>query len=231
MFGLIPDSSVIEAFEEAGGKGKPKLGQVHVCLADSEEKARKTALEWWPNAVAGGNLPWELPLPSHFESATEWADEDAIAEEIVCATEPEPFVEAISEYVDAGYDHVYFHQVGPEQERFLEFSERSFAGARESFERRIASVSETLSEGIWTGEDNSEATAAWDGPLFEVWRDYRELIEGGLVPHGERALELYPPPAGGRCLDIGCGFGDTTFRMAELVGEAAMPTASTSRRG
>jgi G6PDH family F420-dependent oxidoreductase len=129
MFGLVPDSSVIEAFEKAGGKGKPKLGQVHVCLADSEDKAKKTALEWWPNAVAGGNLPWELPLPSHFESAVEWADEDAVAEEIVCGTEPEPFVEAISEYVDAGYDHVYFHQVGPEQEAFLEFSEEKLLPA------------------------------------------------------------------------------------------------------
>ena len=79
-------------------------------------------------------------------------------------------------------------------------------------------MSEALTEGIWTGDGNEEATAAWDGPLFEVWRDYRELIEGGLVPHGEAALALHPPPEGGRCLDIGCGFGDTTFRMAELVG-------------
>jgi coenzyme F420-dependent glucose-6-phosphate dehydrogenase len=129
MFGLIPDSSVIDEFEKAGGRGKPKLGQVHVCLADSEAKAKETALAWWPNAVAGGNLPWELPLPSHFESATEWADEDAVAEEIVCGTDPEPFVEAIKEYVDAGYDHVYFHQVGPEQEKFLEFSEKELLPA------------------------------------------------------------------------------------------------------
>ena len=63
-------------------------------------------------------------------------------------------------------------------------------------------MTEAVGEGIWTGEDNDETTAAWDGPLFEVWRDYRDLIEGG------------------RCLDIGCGFGDTTFRMAELVGAA-----------
>jgi hypothetical protein len=29
-------------------------------------------------------------------------------------------LEAIQEYVDAGYDHVYVHQVGPDQEGFLE---------------------------------------------------------------------------------------------------------------
>jgi SAM-dependent methyltransferase len=67
-------------------------------------------------------------------------------------------------------------------------------------------------------EDNVEATAAWDGPLFDVWYGYRELIEDGYVPQGEAAFELHPPPAGARCLDIGCGLGDTTFRMAELVG-------------
>ncbi len=123
MFGLIPDADVISAFEDAGGKGKPKLGQAHVCLAETEDQARRTALEYWPNAVAGGNLQWELPLPSHFESATEWADEDAIAGDIVCTTDAEPIVKTISEYVDAGYDHVYVHQVGPEQERFLDFAE------------------------------------------------------------------------------------------------------------
>jgi coenzyme F420-dependent glucose-6-phosphate dehydrogenase len=130
MFGLVPDPSVIEAFERASDvKDKPKFGQVHVCLADSEDEAKRTALEWWPNAVTGGNLSWELPLPSHFESVTEWADEEAVAESIVCATASGPFIEAITEYVDAGYDHVYFHQVGPAQAKFLEFSEKELLPA------------------------------------------------------------------------------------------------------
>ena len=75
-----------------------------------------------------------------------------------------------------------------------------------------------VSDAIQEFEDNVEATAAWDGPLFDIWHGYRELIEESLGPHGEAALALHPPPAGGRCLDIGCGLGDTTFRMAELVG-------------
>ena len=124
MFGLIPDPDVIKGFEKAGGSGKPKFGQIHVCWAESEEQARKTALEWWPNSAAGGNLPWELPLPSHFESATEHADEDLIAESIVCGPDPASMLEGIREFIDAGYDNVYFHQVGPEQEGFIEFAER-----------------------------------------------------------------------------------------------------------
>jgi coenzyme F420-dependent glucose-6-phosphate dehydrogenase len=123
MYGLVPDSEVIRAFEAAGGEGKPRFGQIHVCWASSEEEAKRTAHEWWPNAVVSGNLPWELPLPSHFESATEWAGPDDVAESVVCGPDPEPFVEAITEFVDAGYDHVYFHQVGPDQEGFIEFAE------------------------------------------------------------------------------------------------------------
>ena len=124
FFGLVPDADVIEQFEAAGGSGKPRYGQIHVCWAEDEDQARKTALEWWPNAVVGGNLNWELPLPSHFESASEWADGEAIAESVVCGPDPEPYLEQVRAFADAGYDHVYFHQVGPDQDGFFSFAER-----------------------------------------------------------------------------------------------------------
>jgi ubiquinone/menaquinone biosynthesis C-methylase UbiE len=65
---------------------------------------------------------------------------------------------------------------------------------------------------------NQEATEAWSGPLFEVFAKYRDLVTGGLGAHGEAALEAHPPPVGGRVIDLGCGFGDTTQRLAGLVG-------------
>lgn len=73
-------------------------------------------------------------------------------------------------------------------------------------------------DGIRVMEDNAEATAAWDGPLFDVWLRFRPIIEAALKPLSERAFELHPPPVGARCLDVGCGLGDTTFRLAELAG-------------
>ena len=43
LIGTAPDPEPIRAFEECGGGGKPKIGQLTVCWAESEEEARKTA--------------------------------------------------------------------------------------------------------------------------------------------------------------------------------------------
>jgi ubiquinone/menaquinone biosynthesis C-methylase UbiE len=66
--------------------------------------------------------------------------------------------------------------------------------------------------------DNLEATEAWNGPLFEIWIEYRDIVAEGLREHGEAALAANPPQEGDRVLDIGCGLGDTTVRLAGLVG-------------
>jgi SAM-dependent methyltransferase len=75
-----------------------------------------------------------------------------------------------------------------------------------------------VADAIREVEDNVEATEAWNGPLYEVWIEYRDLVAESLRHHSEQALALAPPPEGGRVLDIGCGLGDTTVRIAELVG-------------
>lgn len=65
---------------------------------------------------------------------------------------------------------------------------------------------------------NEEAIRAWDGPLYERFVRFRETVTTGLAAHGEQALRLHPPELGARVLDVGCGFGDTTQRIAGLVG-------------
>jgi G6PDH family F420-dependent oxidoreductase len=124
MFGLVPDSAVIEGFEAAGGKDKPKFGQVHVCWAEDEADARRTAREWWPTTALPGTLSWELRLPSHFEEATEDVTEAEVAESVVCGPDPAPYLDAVREFTDAGYTHVYLHQIGPDQEGFIPFAEK-----------------------------------------------------------------------------------------------------------
>jgi SAM-dependent methyltransferase len=77
-----------------------------------------------------------------------------------------------------------------------------------------------VADAIREVEDNVEATEAWNGPLFDIWLEYRDLVADGLRDHGEAALAAAPPQAGDRVLDIGCGLGDTTVRLAGLAGAA-----------
>jgi coenzyme F420-dependent glucose-6-phosphate dehydrogenase len=119
-----PDPDLLAAFDAAGGGG-PRYGQVTVCWAESEAEARATALEWWPNAGLRGTLSQELPLPSHFEQAAEMVSEEDIAEAVSCGPDPALHLAKIQQYLDAGYDNVYIHQVGPDQQGFIGFYEKT----------------------------------------------------------------------------------------------------------
>jgi ubiquinone/menaquinone biosynthesis C-methylase UbiE len=65
---------------------------------------------------------------------------------------------------------------------------------------------------------NAEAIQAWDGPLYDRFLRFRDIVTSGLGAHGEQALRLFPPMPGQNVLDLGCGFGDTTQRIAGMVG-------------
>jgi coenzyme F420-dependent glucose-6-phosphate dehydrogenase len=142
--GTAPDEDLIARFDaaarEGGGAGtaadgagpaagaargpRPRYGQITVCWAESEEQARRTALEWWPNAAIPGELGQVLPQPAHYEQAAQLVTEQQIGSAIACGPDPEVHLDFIRRYVAAGYDHVFLHQVGPDQEGFISFCER-----------------------------------------------------------------------------------------------------------
>ena len=120
----VPEAEPIDTFEQSGGQGKPKYGKLTVCWAADEKTAKATALEWWPNGALKGQLSQELALPAHFEQATEDATEEQVAKKVLCGPDPERYLEMMKQYADAGYDHIYLHQVGPDQEGFFQFYEK-----------------------------------------------------------------------------------------------------------
>ena len=124
LINTAPDAEVRQQFEQAGGAGKPRYAQMTVCWAANVAQARRTALEIWPNGGLKGELSQELPTPKHFEQAAQLVTEEMVAEEVVCGPDPEQHIAKIQAYVDAGYDHIYVHQVGPDQDGFFDFYRR-----------------------------------------------------------------------------------------------------------
>lgn len=119
-----PDGALVQAFEAAGGRGKPRVVELAVCWAPEEAQARRTAREVWPIAGLPGALSSELPLPAHFEQAATLAREEDIARAVICGPDPARHREALERHLAAGFDHVCVHQVGPDQEGFVRFYER-----------------------------------------------------------------------------------------------------------
>lgn len=61
----------------------------------------------WPNSGLPGELSQVLPTPRHFEQASSLVTEEMIGESTVCGNDVDQHVQAVQEYVDAGYDEVY----------------------------------------------------------------------------------------------------------------------------
>jgi G6PDH family F420-dependent oxidoreductase len=121
LIGVSPERDLLDEFDRAGGNGRPRYGQLTVCYADSEAEAKRTALEVWPNGGMSGSLGQELAIPEHYEAAAQLLDEDQVAETVVCGPDAERHLEAIREYEEAGYTHVWVHQVGRDQDSFFRF--------------------------------------------------------------------------------------------------------------
>jgi coenzyme F420-dependent glucose-6-phosphate dehydrogenase len=124
LISTTPSEDVIGKFSDGGGAEKPRYGQVTVCWAQDETTARRTAYEWWPNTVIPGYLSADLPTPAHFEQAAQLVTEEAVAEKIVTGPDPNKHLDNIQKMIAAGYDYVYVHQVGPDQEGFFDFYRR-----------------------------------------------------------------------------------------------------------
>lgn len=123
LVGVAPDADLLKAFHKAGGRDKPRFGQVTVCHGEDAAAARETVLEWWPNTGLPGDLAWEVKSTALFDEAVKLVGEEDIAD-VPCGPDVDPFVEAVRRYEEAGYDHVFLHQVGPDQEAFLDFAQR-----------------------------------------------------------------------------------------------------------
>jgi len=65
--------------------------------------------------------------------------------------------------------------------------------------------------------DNSVIVEAWNTILYDKFCRFRHLLVEGLSQHSDAALQRCNYRDGERVLDIGCGFGDSTVRIAKSV--------------
>ena len=80
--------------------------------------------EVWPNTAVPGQLSQDLPTWTHFEQATQLVSEADAVQNVPCGPDiVDDVLKSVHTYVEAGYDHLSFHQIGHDQEPFLRFWE------------------------------------------------------------------------------------------------------------
>jgi coenzyme F420-dependent glucose-6-phosphate dehydrogenase len=115
-----PDEEIAQTYRSSGGDG-PLYGQVRLCWAEDENEAKETAFRLWRHTGLGGTINQELPKPSDFDAVAESVTKEMATGSLPCGSDPEPVLEEIRSWEQAGFDRIALHQVGPDQEGFFRF--------------------------------------------------------------------------------------------------------------
>ena len=110
---------MLAAYRDNGGQGKAVL-QVHLSWADSEEQAAAIAVDQWRTNTFAPPVPWDLPSARHFDGVAEHVDEEQVRQAVNVAASFEQHLEWLSGYAELGFDELYLHFVGQEQEPFID---------------------------------------------------------------------------------------------------------------
>ena len=125
LISTAPDEEVVQAF----GNGKPRIGMMHCAYDRDAKKGLERATKLWPNLALQGPLGQDLATPSDFEEAAKMVDEEDVAGQAPHGPDPQPYLELIRRYDEAGFTHVYIHQIGDNQDEFAEFARRELMPA------------------------------------------------------------------------------------------------------
>ena len=114
------DKELVEGLPRRRRSRRPRYGQRPSAGAATKPPRRRPSARSGRRARSRAWRPRNCRLPTHFEQLTKSVTEDQLAEHTPCGPDIDRHVASLQEYVDAGVDHVYVHQVGPDQAAFIE---------------------------------------------------------------------------------------------------------------
>ncbi|MFB8146892.1 TIGR03885 family FMN-dependent LLM class oxidoreductase [Microbacterium sp. NPDC056003] len=110
---------VVDAYRSAGGAGPCTL-QVHLSLAETDAAALALAKDQWRNGLIGPPEAWDFDQPEDFDAAVGEPDEGELRKAVLVDSDAASLAERITELTRIGFDRVYLHHVGKDQNAFLD---------------------------------------------------------------------------------------------------------------
>ena len=111
--------AMVEAYRDAGGRGRLVL-QVHLSYAPDEQQALDIAHDQWRSNVFAPPACWDIDHVATFDEASRHVTPDAVRRAVLVSADPARHAEWLAGLIDLGFDEVYLHHVGQEQQEFLD---------------------------------------------------------------------------------------------------------------
>jgi G6PDH family F420-dependent oxidoreductase len=123
MIAVEPRPELGEMFNDAGGVGRPRVGQIALSYDPDPDIALKRAMDQFRWFTGGWRVNAELPVPASFDAASKTVREEDVSAQIPCGPDIQRHVAGIGDFEAAGFTHVALVQVGGEtQERFISWA-------------------------------------------------------------------------------------------------------------
>jgi G6PDH family F420-dependent oxidoreductase len=123
MIATEPRAELGQLFDDAGGSGKPRIGQLALSYDPDEPTAVKRAMEQFRWFTGGWRVNAELPVPASFEVASRTVREEDVATQMPCGPNLERHLAGIRQFEAAGFTHLALVQVGADtQEQFISWA-------------------------------------------------------------------------------------------------------------
>jgi len=124
LIAVEPDADLITRWDAVrDGTPSRKIGQLPICWGPDRDEAIRTAHEQFRWFGGGWKVNAELPGTSAFEDATQFVTPEDVASSIPCGPDLEPVIDAVREYVAAGFTDLALVQIGDRHQRdFLDLA-------------------------------------------------------------------------------------------------------------
>lgn len=112
--------AVVDAFRSHGGTEKPMFLQVHLAWAPTEAEAHAAAFDQWRQNVLPHSVVADLRHPDQIADAAKHVTPADLDDAVRISSDPMRHVDWLEQDLELGFDALYLHEVGTEQERFIE---------------------------------------------------------------------------------------------------------------
>jgi coenzyme F420-dependent glucose-6-phosphate dehydrogenase len=112
--------AVVDAFRSNGGDGKPMLLQVHLAYAPTDGEARDAAFAQWRQNTLPNSVMTDLAQPEQIAAAATHVTPADLDVAVRISSDVGRHVAWLERDLERGFEALFLHEVGPEQERFVE---------------------------------------------------------------------------------------------------------------